>query len=162
MVEFRPARVEDAADLSELAFRSKAYWGYPAEFMQACREELNVDAETIEAEDCFYEVAIKAGRIAGFYALEGRGRSIELDALFVEPQDIGKGIGRRLIERARARAAALGAEILTIQGDPNAIDFYHAAGALLIGERESGSIPGRMLPLLEIDLARNARGNPAS
>ena len=39
-----------------------------------------------------------------------------------------------------------------IQGDPNASKFYEAAGARLVGTRESGSVPGRDLPLYEIDI----------
>lgn len=41
---------------------------------------------------------------------------------------------------------------MTIKCDPNAAGFYPAAGAKLVGERASGSIPGRDLPLFEIDL----------
>ena len=39
-----------------------------------------------------------------------------------------------------------------IQSDPNAEGFYLAAGAKNIGVRESASIPGNQLPLLEIVL----------
>ena len=39
-----------------------------------------------------------------------------------------------------------------IQGDPNAEGFYLRCGAVRIGERESASIPRRMLPLFEIRL----------
>ena len=53
---------------------------------------------------------------------------------------------------AKAHAVKLGAHTMTIQGDPHALEFYRAAGASVIGEMESGSIPGRFLPLLEIPL----------
>lgn len=46
----------------------------------------------------------------------------------------------------------LGATKLIIQGDPNAERFYLAAGAVLTGTRESGSIPGRYLPTFAINL----------
>ena len=39
-----------------------------------------------------------------------------------------------------------------IQGDPNAADFYRAAGAVQVGERASASVPGRVLPLFELAL----------
>ena len=41
----RAARSDEAGLLSEIAFRSKAYWGYSEEFMVSCREELTVTAE---------------------------------------------------------------------------------------------------------------------
>jgi GNAT superfamily N-acetyltransferase len=156
-LSFRPALATDAANLSLLARRSKAHWGYPDEFMLACQQELTTTEASIRDGDIYYEVALERQTVIGFYALEGLGDDeIELGALFVDPPYIGQGIGRQLMERAKSRAARLGAHRLTIQGDPHALEFYRAAGAKLCGERESDSIPGRMLPLLSIEL--NARG----
>ena len=39
----RPARVEEAAALSDLCFRSKAVWGYDPEFMALMLAALGVD-----------------------------------------------------------------------------------------------------------------------
>jgi GNAT superfamily N-acetyltransferase len=152
-VSFRDALPTDATDLSELAFCSKAHWGYPVKFMQACRRELTVKPESIAGDDIQYVVAVIKRELAGFYALENRNDTrIELGALFVQPKYIGQGIGGQLMARAKAHAIKLGAGTMTIQGDPHALDFYHAAGASIVGELESGSIPGRFLPLLEIPL----------
>ena len=91
--------------------------------------------------------------LVGFYTLENLADTrIELGALFVEPKYIGQGIGKQLMDRAKIHATQLGAHTMTIQGDPHALEFYHVAGASIIGELESGSIPGRFLPLLEIPL----------
>jgi GNAT superfamily N-acetyltransferase len=124
----RAATEEDASSLSQLAIQAKAYWGYPAEFMLACYAELMVTAEAIASSE----------------------KQIELGALYVKPQNIGKGIGRLLMGRAKAHAGMLGAHSVFIQSDPHAVEFYRAAGAVVVGEKESGSIPGRFLPLLEI------------
>lgn len=43
----RLARVTEAEILSDLALRSKAHWGYDAEFIEACRDELTVDASEV-------------------------------------------------------------------------------------------------------------------
>lgn len=75
-----------------------------------------------------------------------------MDGLFVEPDAIGRGVGRRLFEHATAAAASLGFGRLTIDADPNAEPFYVAMGATRIGATPSGSIPGRMLPLLAITI----------
>ena len=45
-----------------------------------------------------------------------------------------------------------GAKKLHIQADPNAADFYLRNGAKLIGQLASGSIPGRTLPLFEVNI----------
>jgi hypothetical protein len=46
--------------------------------------------------------------------------------------------------------------LLQIEADPDAVRFYQRMGARLAGSAASGSIPGRTLPRLILDLsARN-------
>ena len=152
-VVIRAAGEREALVLGELAFRSKAYWGYSPEFMAACRAELTVAEHDIAAPDSVFRLAECDGDIAGYYALVRLSPyEYELEALFVEPHWIGRGIGRELVEHAKASARGLGADSLLIQGDPHAASFYLAAGAVQGGERESESIPGRMLPEFRIPL----------
>ncbi|MFF4382472.1 GNAT family N-acetyltransferase [Kitasatospora sp. NPDC001547] len=150
-MRIRPARPEDAALLTGIALRSKAYWGYDEAFMDACREELTMDAGVIERSATV--VAEDGGRVLGFVSLSGVPPTGSLDQLFVEPEWIGRGVGRALFERARTLAVALGLRRLTIDSDPNAEPFYLAMGAIRIGSVPSGSIPGRELPQLVLEPA---------
>lgn len=145
----RPAKASEAPVLSDLAFRSKAWWGYPDDFMEACREELSVSAGDLARHPTW--VLEEDGRPLGFYSLEplAPGRA-ELGHLFVEPAEIGRGHGRRLIEHAAGEARRRGWDVLVIQGDPHATGFYEACGAVRIGSSASASIPGRSLPLFEL------------
>ena len=144
---------DDATAISALAIRSKAHWGYSDEFMKACREELTYTESQIESTDYEFYVCEAEGKIAGFYALEILGNNdAELEALFVEPEMIGRGFGRTLIEHAKLRAIDLGVRRIVIQGDPHAQAFYEAAGGVRDGRRESGSIPGRFLPVYRIEI----------
>ena len=131
--------------------RSKAYWGYDAEFMARCREELTVHEELFTDSSTF--VAEADSKVVGFYTVEAtdEGR-MELSFLFVEPEAIGRGHGRALIEHAKEFVRSQGATTLQIQSDPHAATFYMAAGGRLVGTRSSTSIPGRTLPVFEIDL----------
>ena len=154
--KIRAACRDESEALSDLALRSKAFWGYSNEFLEACREELTVDASRMPEDryQCF--VAEKSNVIIGFYTLSFvSDDACELEALFVEPEHIGQGVGRMLLTHATRLLSRRGVRRLTIQGDPNATRFYLAAGALPIGERESGSIPGRLLPYFEIDLTNS-------
>ena len=152
-VLIREVKTHEASVLSNLAMRSKAYWGYSAKFMAACENELLVTEKKLESDTLQYMVAERKGKVIGYYALEKMSESrFELDALFVEPDCIGSGIGKALLTHAKTAAANLGGVTLTIQGDPNAQKFYVAAGGVLTGERESGSIPGRFLPTFIIPL----------
>lgn len=133
--------------------RSKAYWGYPPEFLAACRSELSYSSAQIESPDWLFLVAEDRSIVIGFCALERvSAEEFELSALFVEPARIAQGIGRALLDQARCRAAELGGQVLRVQSDPHADGFYRAMGGQPTGLRESGSIPGRYLPTFAIFL----------
>lgn len=126
--------------LSELAYRSRAYWGYSAEFMTACGDELTYAAEQITAPEFDFFVCEVAARVVGLYALDFNNPEIaELAALFVAPESIGRGIGRGLLEHARTHARYRGAAQIVIQAEPNAQAFYLAVGAVCGGQRESAA-----------------------
>ena len=147
----RKAESSESVYLNQLALRSKSYWGYSEEFMLACQEELQVTNEKLSK--LHYCIAQSEDKIVGFYALEFLSKSeYELEALFIDPKYIGKGFGKALITHAKCHAKKMGAKSLIIQGDPNANKFYLAAGGVLTGELESGSIPGRFLPIFCISL----------
>ena len=155
-VIIRCAKPEESELLSDIAFRSKAYWGYSAEFMAACQGELTYSPETLKKHPFFLATEANAGGEIplGFYGLVRVSETtIELEALFLDPKHIGRGIGRLLYEHALSEAKKSRAQRLTIQGDPHAKDFYLKVGAKLIDEKESGSIPGRFLPLFSVNLA---------
>ncbi len=121
--------------------------------MTSCRDELAYTGSQIESTKYEFFVCEVEARITGFYALELLGPDVaELEALFVEPEMIGRGFGRTLIEHAKARATTLGIRQIVIQGEPNAQAFYEAAGGVCDGRRESSSISGRFLPIFRIDL----------
>jgi GNAT superfamily N-acetyltransferase len=143
-IRIRPAEPEEAGVLSALALRSKGHWGYDRAFLDACRTELTFRPEHLRA------VAESAGEILGFYSLDGEPPSGELGNLWVEPDSIGSGVGRRLWYHAMHTARMAGFTSLRIEADPFAEGFYLAMGAERVGETPSGSIPGRVLPLLRV------------
>ena len=151
IVEVSKARPEDAAQLREIAMRSKASWGYSSGFMEACRDELRVPDEWIAAEDVF--TAKIQDRPVGFFSfLALPGGETELCHFFVEPDFIGCGVGRRMFEEASRIARRRGHRRIQIQSDPYAEGFYLRMGARRSGTMESLSLKGRHLPLLVFDL----------
>ena len=147
----RRARRDECALLSELAFRSKASWGYSERFMAECREELTFRAADIECGQFF--VLECDGEVVGFCALQSCGADEGMLAeMFVEPARLRAGHGRRLVEHAKDTARARGWRSLLVEADPNARGFYCSCGGSQIGTVASGSIPGRHLPLIEIPL----------
>ena len=147
----RAAAPEEAQSLSELALRSKGHWGYDEEFLDACREELSVNAHYVASHPVY--VLEEGSSVIGFYSLEETDEGIELELLFVEPEAVGKGYGRRLWQHAVETARRLGHPLMVIESDPFAEPFYLSMGAVRVGETTSGArVEGRMLPLLHFSL----------
>ena len=148
----RPGRREESALLSELALRSKSYWGYDTEFLEACREELRLHPED------FSRSAVRVGeddhgRVVGFYTIgEADDGEAEVSFFFVDLPFIGSGMGRRLFEDLLDVARQKGARRLRIDADPGAAAFYERMGAERVGDVPSGSIPGRFLPRYVLQL----------
>ncbi|WP_420834279.1 GNAT family N-acetyltransferase [Streptomyces yunnanensis] len=142
----RPARLDEASVLTDLALRSKAYWGYDAQFLESCCEELTLRAGELSVRRA--TVAEQDGGIVGFTTLEGDPPQGVLGMMFVDPDAIGKGVGRLLFQHAVATARPLGFTQFTIDADPHAEPFYEAMGAVPVGVVPSGSIPGRTLTQL--------------
>ena len=141
----RPGRPEEAADLTELIMRSKAYWGYDEEFMARCRPALTLHPSDIEPKRV--TVAEIDGRLAGVVTIAGSPPEGEIDLLFVDPWAIGTGVGRLLYDHALAFARDNGFAALLIEADPQAEPFYLRMGAVRIGDTIS-TATGRNLPLL--------------
>lgn len=150
MIKIRQGTPADTPTLTDIAFRAKAHWGYDDKFMEACREELTYGEDDFPAT---YFGVCEDPIILGFYALQIETKdSVELNALFVEPDYIGKGYGKALMNHAKIQAKVFGATEIIVQSDPFAEDFYLAMGGTRIGEKESDSIPERFLPLLRFEL----------
>jgi GNAT superfamily N-acetyltransferase len=148
----RRAHASEANRLSDIAYYSKAYWGYSDEFMEACRGELRITSKYLKNNTTFVLAARQ--RATGFYVLERiSDRHVELGHFFLSPEEIGQGRGRQLFSHACEQARLTGFRILVIASDPHAEGFYRAVGAHRVGSIPSQSISGRTLPLLEFDLA---------
>src|SRR5258708_7719952 len=152
MVAIRPARAGEEASLSALCLRSKAHWGYDAEFMRRCVPSLTVSAASI-AGGRVLVASDDAGSAIGMASVMPDGDDAELGLMFVDPAAIGGGIGRALFEEAIKLARQLGYRRMTILADPNAAPFYERMGARFVSHQPSDAIPGRTLPFYEYDLA---------
>ena len=144
----RPAMPADADKLTELAFLSKAHWGYSKQWLESWRNDLTVTPDMLRDSIAF--VAELDGEIIGFWY-----RSIPASdepspgMLFIHPTHMGKGLGKKLWEKIKEDVIRRGIKTFTIEADPNAVPFYLKLGAVQINEKESTVIPGRMIPILK-------------
>jgi GNAT superfamily N-acetyltransferase len=87
--------------------------------------------------------------VLGFHGLRGD----DVWWMFVAPDAMNRGVGRALLADACDVARGAGLRSLRIEAEPNAAGFYERLGARRVGEVESASIKGRVLPLYALDVA---------
>jgi GNAT superfamily N-acetyltransferase len=146
----RAPTIDELSSLSDLCLRSKAVWGYDEEFMDAVRGELSFQPCDLHVTPI--AVAECDGKPIGVAQVKLVGDQADLLKLFVDPTALRRGIGRALLAWAADAAKKMGAARLIIDADPGAAGFYRKLAAYDIGQAPSGSIPGRMLPRLAINL----------
>ena len=79
----RAPDVSELPALSELCMRSKAVWGYDADFMAACLKELTfVPGDLVSSR---IAVAARGESVLGVAQVRMVGRDADLQKLFVEP-----------------------------------------------------------------------------
>ncbi|HSG89172.1 MAG TPA: GNAT family N-acetyltransferase [Pseudomonadales bacterium] len=155
-LRIRDTRATELPMLTALALRAKGHWGHAPAVLERMRAELTWDVQALAR--CRFRCAeAPQTGLVGFSAVAFvDAEAAELEALFVDPPWIGMGHGRALLEDAVAIARASARRRMLIHSDPDAEGFYLQAGARRIGVVPSGSIAGRMLPLLELDLRADA------
>ena len=130
--------------------RSKAHWGYEADFLRQAAPALEIteamirDRLVLVAEDQHAKIL----GVAAVQAMEPEGK-FDLSRLFVDPSAIRTGVGRTLFDAVVSLVREKGGSCLSILSDPFAAAFYEHLGATNIGNAPSDAIPGRRLPLLE-------------
>lgn len=150
-ITIQRAKPEQHERLTHITFAAKKYWGYPERWMEIWKEALTITPEFITNNEVY--LAVTESEVTGFYGLISAEGKVQLEHLWVDPDYIGSGIGKRLFDHAIELAQSLNATLMEIESDPNAEGFYKRMGARRIGEFVS-ELEGqpRVLPLLVVDL----------
>jgi ribosomal protein S18 acetylase RimI-like enzyme len=146
-------RAADLPRLNAIAWAAKAHRGYRHEQLEAWRADLEVDPHSLAARPVF--VAEREGAAVGFVQLATDTEPWEIRALWIDPAHMRRGIGQALMRHACAVAAAAGQREIAIDADPNALGFYTACGARVVGQVAAPlpGDPGRTRPQLRIATA---------
>jgi GNAT superfamily N-acetyltransferase len=143
MLEIRPARPEDADELTAIARSAKASWGYPEDWLARWREVLTITPEFIEANPVFVATGEDGGLLGFVGLLRDSPARWTFEHLWIRPGSMGKGLGRLLTIHAAEFARSHGAQELAIDAEPFAEPFYSRMGAIRVGEVD-GSIDGQV------------------
>lgn len=149
-VTIRKARNSEAEELTKLAYRAKASWGYPETWLREWEPQLKLSADYIDSHSVF--VARNGNALVGVIALESSGEP-EISHLWVAPENQDLGVGRQLVKLALKVAKSRGWHSLRIVSDPNAQPFYEGLGAVKVGE-VAAPVAGadRVLPILRLSV----------
>jgi ribosomal protein S18 acetylase RimI-like enzyme len=150
-IQIRRALPEEAGVLSQIAFSAKAYWGYPMRWMEIWKPQLTFSPEYFEQNESW--VAVTKDNPIAFCTLQEKAGSAWIEDLWVSPESIGQGVGKRLFLYAVELARRRGYQTLKLEADPNAVGFYEKMGMYQIGERHSEvENQPRILPIMELKL----------
>ncbi len=144
--------------LTDIGFRSKAVWNYPQSYFNIWKKELTITSDYLQSNDVFVFETNKT--ILGYYSLvilhedfvvtpDVKIESgLWLEHMFIEPQHIGSGLGKKLFIHYIKQSELKSYEKLKILSDPNASQFYIKMGCRYIKEYPS-TIENRTTPYLE-------------
>ncbi|MEM9337795.1 MAG: GNAT family N-acetyltransferase [Bacteroidota bacterium] len=145
------ASASNAHELTHLTRRSKAYWGYSKEQIEKWHKDLLISEEYLLNHHVY--VVKENEQTIGYYSFQYLSKSaIRLDNIFIEPDYIGKGIGKQLMNDFLKRIKALTVQTVTLDAEPNAAGFYQKFGFKTISKKQS-SIPGRHIPVMELSFS---------
>ena len=124
----RPAEPHEAKELEELQARSASHWDYPDSYFDWAGDSLRI-TESYVHDNPVQVLADGNGRPLGFYSFTDSDDGLLLDKMFLDVDQIGRGLGRVLWQHAVQTARDLGASEFVIGSDPNAAPFYESMGA---------------------------------
>ncbi len=122
MLELRRATSDDAADVGEV-FLAAFHATYPAFPTVHTDDEVRawIAEDVVPTTECW--VAIDDSRVVGMLSLTPGW----IEHLYIAPERVGEGIGRRFVDLAKARAAGR-LELWTFQVNDRARRFYERNG----------------------------------
>lgn len=144
----RDATVDDVPALAGVYRRSSLHGATYRDALLASPDALAFSGDG--AREGRTRVAVDGAAIVGFASLgEERGDEIELDDLFVDPDAMCGGVGRRLVEDLARTASSRGFSRIIVIANPEAVAFYTRVGFVRDGDAETrfGPAPRMVLAL---------------
>jgi GNAT superfamily N-acetyltransferase len=156
-MQIRRATPDEADILTSIAHAAKRHWNYPETWIEQWSADLTISPGFIADNEVYVAVAGEA--IAGCCALVVGDSLAELEHMWIDPKQMGRGVGRALFEHMTQRASQLGLAELELSADPHAEGFYERMGARRIGEvRADMNGQTRVLPRMRVELGNRACG----
>ena len=154
-MNIRKATPADAAEICSVHIASilgLCDRSYSKEQIDAWIEPL-VPGLYLPAMEKFTFFVAEQDHILGFSMLDVEGA--ELNAIYLHPDAVGRGIGRRLLELAEQLARQRSVKILRLKATLNAVGFYQACGFRQVGTNVHRTPSGLELDCVEMEKRLN-------
>ncbi|MEO1260776.1 MAG: GNAT family N-acetyltransferase [Bacteroidota bacterium] len=151
-MNFRVAKIDDLKKLNSISLKSKAYWGYPTAWIEKWEDDLRIARDEFKKQNILL-VENKNG-IIGFCSMTEHDANYEILHLWMLPEYIGKGIGKKLLKKTMEMFVR-SEKPITVEADPNAEPFYKRQGFVTYDKVESFP-KGRFLPVMKKNIADTA------
>ncbi|MGH7024616.1 MAG: GNAT family N-acetyltransferase [Caulobacteraceae bacterium] len=129
------------ARINALIARSKSHWTWPEGYLEKALPLQLISRAYLHDNRCF-EMLDGGGAPVAFFSLQESHGRLVLDNLWVNPEMIGKGVGRTACEYVFELAKRRGWVELWVIPDPPAEGFYLRIGFADSGERIASRVPG--------------------
>jgi ribosomal protein S18 acetylase RimI-like enzyme len=142
------AHRSDIPTLNQISVASKAHWGYPKEWIEKWMDDLLLkESDFLNHLVCKIELG---SQIIGFSVMTEHTEEYEILHLWVLPEFIGRGFGKKLLTETIDRVVEKPKAIL-VEADPNAEAFYASQGFITFNQIESYP-KGRFLPVMRKEI----------
>ena len=150
-MNFRTADINDLEVLNTISVKSKGYWGYPESWIQRWLDELTIDEEKFSEQHIL--VIENDSELFGFSSIVENNDNYEILHLWILPEYICNGFGKRLLEKTIRSFVKKDKEVI-VEADPNAEPFYQSQGFVTFDKVKSFP-KGRFLPVMKKTIANN-------
>ena len=132
----RIAVASERTDLESLQLRSSLANGSDRDSLLENPDAIDLPVEQIEAGQVF--VIECGGKRVGFAALLSVADGIiELDGLFIEPNEWKRGFGKKLLQHCVGYAIGCGVTSIYVTGNSQAEGFYKSCGFEVVGTEQT-------------------------
>jgi len=164
IVALDPSRLAEARVLHASSFKVLAAEKHSAEQIAAHLKSMRADAYADELLACNLALAVlpdgAIAATAGWITVEGAPATARIRKVFVHPELARRGLGRRMVLDAEARARAAGIEHFVVRANVNAVPLYRSLG---YEEQDTGTMAvadGVELPV--VFMAKESSGSDGS
>jgi ribosomal protein S18 acetylase RimI-like enzyme len=144
MMETRIATASDLGAIETVVRAAAMVWEEDRPFLEAHPDAIVVPVELVNRGQV--RVAVQSDAVVGFSSyVIGDATTWEVEDLFVRPDLMRRGIGRRLLDEMIATAAEAGCTRLEVAANPQALGFYEKLGFVAVGV-----VPTRFRPAIRM------------